>query len=57
MIKEQIAGCLMVHGYRMLSSTAGNIAVGCKEENGIRKAVCFINLKDGIFHKQHYIQL
>lgn len=57
MIKEQIAGCLMAHGYHILSGAAENIAVGCKEENGIRKVVCFINLKDGIFHKQHYIQL
>lgn len=57
MIKEQIVDCLMVHGYCMLSGTTDNVAVGYKEENGIKKAVCFINLKDGIFHKQHYVQL
>ena len=58
MIKEQIAGCLMEHGYRMLSSTAENIAIGCKEENGIRKAVCFINLNAGtLLYKEHYMQL
>ena len=57
MVKEQIAGCLIAHGYRMLSGTADNVAVGYKEENGIRKAVCFINLKDGLLYKQHYIQL
>ena len=58
MIREQVAGCLMAHGYRMLSSTADNVAVGYKEESGIRKAVCFINLKDGILlYKEHYMQL
>ena len=58
MIKEQIAGCLAAYGYRMLSGTAENIAVGCKDENGVRKAVCFINLKDGaLLYKEHYIRL
>lgn len=58
MIKEQIAGCLMAHGYRMLSGTSDNVAVGYKDDNGIRKAVCFINLKNGtLLYKEHYMQL
>ena len=57
MIKEQIAGCLMAHGYCMLARASDSVVVGYKEENEIRKAVCFLNLKDRILHKQHYIQL
>ena len=39
MIKEQIAGCLMGHGYRMLAGTSDDVAVGYKEENGIKRVV------------------
>ena len=59
MVKEQITRCLTAYGYRiMLSDTSEHMVVCCKEEDGIRKAVCFINLKEGtILYKEHYIQL
>ena len=57
-MKEQITDCLIRQGYRMLSGTFDLMAAGYKDENGVRKAVCFLNLKDGTpLYKEQYMQL
>ena len=57
-MKKQIANCLVKHEYHMLSGTFDLMAAGYKDEDGIRKAVCFLNLKDGTpLYKEQYMQL